>query len=156
MEVHIFLLSTMNAADTAVNLESLSITFDCQEGTIQKFKCPCTHSPVSISLWVACMHPLVEHLAASVVPHMDAVVCWYHDHDGLSCLQVEQAMGLLQPLHNNVRLMATTAPPKREVHHSRIRKYYDEHGFAIERLTETMDKNIEEILRVHLDIQKNL
>ena len=156
MEVHIFLLSTMSAADTAANLESLSITFDCQEGTIQKFKCPRPGRPVSVSLWVACMHPLVEHLAASIVPHMDAVVCWYHDHDGLSCLQVKQAMGLLQNLHNNVRLMATTIDQKKEVHHSRIRKYYDEHGLAIERLTETMDKNIEEILRVHLDIHKNL
>lgn len=156
MEVHIMLLSTMTPEDTATNLEPHGITFDTQEGTIQKFKWIREDRPVSVSLWVACLHPLFDHLAPSCVPHMDAVVCWYHDHVGISCLQVKRAMGLLQELHSNVRIMVTTLPRKQEKHASRIRRYYNEHGFEIERLHATLDENIEEILRVHLDIQKNL
>lgn len=156
MEVHIFLLSTMSAEDTAANLQPYGITFDTQEGTIQKFKFPIEGQPISVSLWVARLHPLLEHLSTSFVPHMDAVACWYHDHDGISCLQVKQAMELLQKIHSNVRLMATTTPVKNHGHASRIRRYYNENGFPIDRFTETLDKNIEEILRVHLDIQKSL
>lgn len=150
------LLSTMTPEDTAANLKPYDLPFDIQEGTIQKFKWVREDRPVSVSLWVACLHPLFDHLAPSCVPHMDAVVCWYHDHDGISCLQVKRAMGLLQELHSNVRIMATTSPHKLEKHASRIRRYYNEHGFEIERLHATLDMNIEEILRVHLDIQKNL
>lgn len=150
------LLSTMNPQDTADNLKPHGITFDTQEGTIQKFKWIRQDRPVSVSVWVACLHPLFDHLAPSFVPHMDAVVCWYHDHVGISCLQVKRAMGLLQELHSNVRMMATLRPVKHEKHVSRIRRYYNEHGFEIERLHGTLDVNIEEILKVHLDIQKNL
>ena len=80
----------------------------------------------------------------------------YHDHDGISCLKVKRAMTVLQKLHSNVRLMATTIPHKLEKHASRIRRYYNEHGFEIERLHATLELNIEEILRVHLVIQKSL
>jgi len=146
----------MTPQDTADNLEPHGITFDTQEGTIQKFKWIREDRPVSVSLWVACLHPLFDHLAPSCVPHMDAVVCWYHDHVGISCLQVKRAMGLLQGLHSNVRMMATTLPDKLDKHASRIKRYYNEHGFEIERLTSTLNENIEQILRVHLDIQKNL
>ena len=146
----------MTPEDTANNLEPHGITFDTQEGTIQKFKWIREDRPVSVSLWVACLHPLFDHLAPSCVPHMDAVVCWYHDHVGISCLQVKRTMGLLQSLHSNVRMMATTIPHKQERHASRIRRYYDEHGFEVERLYATLDENIEEILRVHLNIQKDL
>ena len=157
MEVHIFFVSTMTAVDTMANLEAYGFTFDCQEGTIQKFKwIRDDRAAVSVSLWVSRLHPLLEHLASSLVPYMDACVCWYHDHDGLSCLQVQQAMNLLQRLRTNVRLVAATTPLKHERHESRIRRYYDQHGFEIERLIGTLDTIIEEILRVHLDIQKSL
>lgn len=156
MEVHILLLSTMTPEDTAVNLEPHNITFDTQEGTIQKFKWNRKDRPVSVSLWVVCLHPLFDHLAPSCVPHMDAVLCWYHDHVGISCLQVKRAMALLQGLHSNVRMMVTLRPEKLKKHASRIRRYYNEHGFEIERLCATLDENIENILKVHLDIQKNL
>lgn len=146
----------MTPEDTAVNLAPHNVTFDTQEGTIQKFKWIRKDRPVSVSLWVVCLHPLFDHLAPSCVPHMDAVVCWYHDHVGLSCLQVKRAMELLQGLHSNVRMMATLRPEKLKRHVSRIRRYYSEHGFEIERLQASLDENIEEILRVHLDIQKNL
>ena len=156
MEVHIMILSTMSVSDTASNLRPYNIAFDEQEGTIQKFKWVRENGPVSVSLWVACMHPLTQHLAASFVPHMDACVCWYHDHDGLSCVRVQAGMELLQSLHENVRLMATTFPEKYPKHASRVRKYYSTHGFEIERLMSNLPMNIEEILRVHLNIQKHL
>lgn len=156
MEVHIWLLSTMTPEETAANLQPYDITFDVHDGTVQKFRWAREDRPVSVSLWVACMHPLVTHLAPSFAPHMDACACWYHDHDGLSCLKVQAAMTLLQSLHDNVRLMATTLPEKQQKHHSRIRRHYDAHGFEIPRLVSNLEDNIEEILRVHLDIQKNL
>lgn len=156
MEVHVFLLSTMTPSDTAANLHEHGLTFDSVSGTVQKLRWVRQDRPVSVCLWVACVHPLLEHLAPSFVPHMDACVCWYHDHDGLSCIKVHGAMTLLQSLHDNVRLMATTLPEKRTQHDSRIRRQYDAHGFEIQRLVSSLDTNIEEILRVHLNIQRNL
>lgn len=156
MEVHILLLSTMTPQDTAANLAPHEITFDTRDGTIQKFRWVRQDRPVTVSLWVACVHPLVEHLGASFIPHMDACVCWYHDHDGLSCIKVNTSMTFLQGLHDNVRLMATTLPNKHDKHHSRIRRHYNAHGFEIQRLVSSLETNIEEILKVHLDIQKNL
>lgn len=156
MEVHILLLSTMTPEDTASNLKLHDISCDVCEGTIHKTRWVRQDRPITVSLWVACVHPVVEHLGSSFVPHMDACVCWYHDHDGLSCIKVKATMQFLQRLHDNVRLMATTLPEKYPKHHSRIRKHYDSHGFEIQRLVSSLDVNIEEILKVHLNIQKNL
>lgn len=156
MEVHILLLSTMSPRDTALNMNEIGVNFDVSEGTVQKLRWTRQGGAVSVSLWVACVHPLVEHMAASFVPHMDACVCWYHDHDGISCIKVENTVHFLQSMHDNVRMMATTFPQKQNKHSSRIRRHYNEHGFEIQRLTSSLETNIEEILRMHLDIQKNL
>jgi hypothetical protein len=156
MEVHILLLSTMTLQDTASNLSGIGLEFDTVSGTIQKLRWTRKSGAVSVSLWVACVHPLVEHMASSFVPHMDACVCWYHDHDGISCLKVDHALTFLQSMHDNVRLMATALPEKHTKHESRIKRHYNRHGFEIQRLTSSLEINIEEILRIHLDIQKKL
>lgn len=156
MEIHVLLLSTMTPEDTRINLDMYGIAFDSQPATIQKFKWVRDERPITVSLWVACQHPIVDHLAPSFMPHMDACVCWYHDHDGLSCVNVKNGIGLLQTLHQNIWMMATTYPEKQPQHKSQVKHYYNEHGFELRRLTNTLDANIEEILRVHLDIQKNL
>ena len=147
----------MTPEDTRLNLSLYNIDFDCS-ASVQKFRWIRRekNGPITISLWVACQHPIVEHLADSFVPHMDACVCWYHDHDGLSCMKVLHGMTLLQKTHSNVWLMMTVVPKKSQKHESRIRKYYCENGFPIKRLDSTLEENIEEILRVHLMSNKTL
>ena len=81
MEVHIMLLSTMNPEMTRDFLALYDLEFDATPGTICKLHWH-IEMPVSISLWVACQHPVVEHLSASFLPHMDACVCLYHDTMG--------------------------------------------------------------------------
>ena len=65
-------------------------------------------------------------------------------------------MELLQGYHKNVWMMATTIPEVSKKHSSRVRLYYNENGFEITRLTNDLSKNLEDILKVHLDIQKTL
>ena len=155
MEVHIMLLSTMNTEMTREFLSRYDLEFDVTPGTICKLHWPVERS-VSVSLWVACQHPVVEHLGGSFMPHMDACVCLYHDHDGLSCVRVESGMKLIQRYHANVWMMATTLPAVIKQHSSRVRRYYNDNGFEITRLTNALDKNIEEILKLHLMVQKTL
>jgi len=132
-----------------------NLEFDATPGTICKLHWPFEMS-VSTSLWVACQHPIVEHLSASFLPHMDACVCLYHDHHGLSCVRVASGMELLQKYHKNIWIMATTIPKVSLKHSSRVRLYYNENGFEIIRLTNDLSKNVEDILKVHLEIQKTL
>ena len=87
---------------------------------------------------------------------MDACVCLYHDHHGLSCVKILHAMTLLQRYHKNVWLMTTTYPVQNPPHKSKVKKYYCSNGFPIIRLTKTLGENIEEILKVHLSIHKTL
>jgi len=155
MEVHIMLLSTMTTDMTRAFLSCYDLDFDVTPGTINKLHWPVERS-VSVSLWVACQHPVVEHLGGSFMPHMDACVCLYHDHDGLSCVRVESGMKLIQQYHANVWMMATTLPAVSKQHSSRVRRYYNDNGFEITRLTNALDKNIEEILKLHLMVQKTI
>ena len=149
------ILSTMEPELTRDFLSLNHLEFDVTPGTICKLH---WHSelPVSISLWVACQHPIVDHLSASFVPHMDACVCLYHDHDGLSCVRVASGMELLQKYHQNVWMMATTIPELSKKHSSRVRLYYNENGFEITRLTNNLNKSLEAILKLHLEIQKTI
>ena len=156
MEVHILLLSSMSREDTHKNLARYGIDFDRAEDSIQKFHWSQGAAAISVSLWVSCQHPVVEHLAESFIPHMDACVCWYHDHNGLSCLKVLHGMLILQAHSTNVWMMATTYPNIRNKHDSRIRKYYCSNGFPIIRLTKSLEENIDEILSVHISINKTL
>lgn len=156
MEVHILLLSSMTRENTRKNLSRHGITFDCADYSIQKFRWSPSRRAISVSLWVACQHPVVEQLAESFMPHMDACVCWYHDHDGLSCLKVLHGMSILQAHSTNVWMMATTYPTVRNKHDSRVRKYYCTNGFPIVRLTKTLGKNIEEIVSFYISINKTM
>ena len=149
------LLSTMSTEATRIFLESYDLEFNTIDGTICKFHWP-ANGKLSVSLWVACQHPVVEHLASSFLPHMDACVCLYHDRDCLSCVRVDNAIKLLQQNHSNVWMMATTVPPVVNQHSSRVRHYYNENGFEIDRLIGSLGDNLDKILRVHLSIQKNL
>jgi len=149
------LLSTMTTDMTRAFLSCYDLDFDVTPGTINKLHWPVERS-VSVSLWVACQHPVVEHLGGSFMPHMDACVCLYHDHDGLSCVRVESGMKLIQQYHANVWMMATTLPAVSKQHSSRVRRYYNDNGFEITRLTNALDKNIEEILKLHLMVQKTI
>lgn len=155
MEVHVMLLSTMNPEMTRDFLSLYDLEFDATPGTICKLHWP-IDLPVSVSLWVACQHPIVDHLSASFLPHMDACVCLYHDHDGLSCVKVGTGIELLQKYHSNVWMMATTIPEVIKKHSSRVRLYYNENGFEITRLTKDLNTNLEAILKVHIEIQKTL
>lgn len=155
MDVHILLLSTMTPKVTAQNLAMFDLHFDETAATVQKLQLK-RPGPVSVSLWVACHHPLVSELASSFAPHMDACVCWYHDHNALSCLRVASAMSTLKLFRPTLWMMVTTHPVVHEKHQSRIKKYFDEHGFERVRLIQTLDKNIEKILARHLEYHKTL
>jgi len=155
MEVHILILSTMNVDMTREYMSQYELDFDSTEGTICRLRMQ-RDQPMSVSLWVCCQHPVVELLAGSFVPHMDACICLYHDHDGLSCVRIESGMKLLQEYHQHIFMMATILPTIQQKHSSRVRHYYNENGFEIRRLTQTLHKNVEEILKLHLQVNKTL
>lgn len=156
MEVHLCLWSTMSPKMTRANLILYGIEFDeTEEGNIQRFRWG-RRGPVCVSLWVTCQHPIVSGLASSLLPYMDACVCWYHDHDAISCIRVDAGMQILEKYNSNVWLMATAIPKVNPPHQSKIRKYFDDMGFERTRLTSSLDKNIEMFVKRHLQYKKDV
>jgi len=156
MDVHILLLSTMSPEMTRQNLEGYGYTFKI-EPSIQKFRwTPPEKSGVTVCLWVTTMHPLTTTLASSLIPYMDACVLWYHDHEPLSCIRIEGGMALLENNTKHISLMVTTTPLISKKHRSTVKRYYDEHGFEIQRFTGLLHKNLMIILDNYLSSAKTL
>jgi|TARA_B110000977_G_scaffold200605_1_gene291756 hypothetical protein len=139
MDTHLFILSTMSPALTNAALPNFD--FDTKAGTIQKFKLD-----NQTTIWIACQHPVINCLAESIVPYMDACVCWYHDHCTLSCLRVQNCMTFLQKYHQNISLMTTIKPALLYRHHSKIKKYYNNHGFQRKHYLKDFIINVQNII----------
>lgn len=156
MEIHICILSTMTPRMTKANLNASGVEFDETEGIVQKFRWSRGQGAYKVTLWVACLHPVVNMLASSFIPYMDACVCWYHDHDGLSCARVAATMALFERYASMTRLMVTTMPRLQYPHKSNVRKYYNKLGFEHERLQGTFAENVEHIVQQHFTYKKHL
>lgn len=155
MEVQIFLLSTMSGAMTAAYLKASGITFDgTAETTVQRARWKRPSGCASVSLWIACQHPVVDALAAELVPYMDASICLWHDHDALSCVRVRNAMNTLERFTREIWLQSTDRPRVTIQHKSRIRKFYTAHGFERPHRMGCLSETIEDILKVDLNIFK--
>lgn len=156
MEFHICILSTMSAEMTQANFRLFDIECEFSPGSIQKIRWP-RAMDISITLWVAHCNPVSAFLLENLLPFMDVCVCWYHDHSAISCLKVRNAVSTLNGNGNNVWLMASQVPRLRDTHKSRVKKMYDDNGFLRPRCKDyTLDKQIEEILRSELKVQKRL
>lgn len=142
METHLFLLSTMTPQLTRAALAPIDLDFQATPGTIQKFEWS-----DQTTLWIACQHPVTAALAASILPYMDACVCWYHDQCALSCLRVHSCMGLLEKYHDKVAMMSTVCPTQQQPHTSKVQKYYNKHGFLREFYCQTFRDNIENMIK---------
>jgi hypothetical protein len=141
MEKHLFILSTMSPELTRKALGEIGLEFQTERGIIQKFKWG-----NAIQLWVACHHPVVAALADSILPHMDVVVCWYHNKCAKSCLRVHNSMEFLSKYHHNIVLMATAVPALDHPRKSLVRKYYNNDGFVRKYYNQTFAKNVLQIL----------
>tara|TARA_B100000683_G_scaffold218506_1_gene214785 strand:- start:267 stop:740 length:474 start_codon:yes stop_codon:yes gene_type:complete len=156
MDVQIFVLSTMSPELTHTYFRTSHIDIDIDTPTIQRVRWPRADGALSVSLWVASQHPIVDNLAAMLLPYMDACVCLYHDHSAMSCIRVRKAMDTLQKFSDEIWLQSTVTPPIRMRHESRIRKFYTKHGFERPQRNGKLKDTIEEILRVDLNIFKYL
>ena len=146
----------MSPKQIRANLVLNGIDFDETENVcIQKFLWP-RSGPVGVTVWVVCHHPLVSGLASSLLPYMDMCICWYHDHDAMSCVRVEAAMEVLQMYNSNIWLMTTVIPRASHLHKSKIRKYYDEMGFERERLTSDLNDSIEFLIKRHIKYKRDI
>ena len=157
MEVHFFILSTMTPEITRCNLARHSLQFNTAP-SIQKFVFPRT-GVTKMTIWVACQDAIINDLLPSILPYMDAAICWYHDQSTLSCLKVREAVSKLETFTDSIWLMDTTFPTLRVQHQSKIKKMYNQHGFVRELLSQTIPQNFEHILQHlqhSLQIQKNL
>jgi|FLMP01.1.fsa_nt_emb hypothetical protein len=143
MDNHLFLLSTMSPQLTRAALIPFDIDFQVHPGTIQKFE---WHGRAM--LWIACQHPVTAAMADSILPYMDTCVCWYHDQCALSCLRVHSCLGFLEKYHDNVAMMATNCPTQNNPHTSKVRKYYNKHGFLRKFYCRTFRHNIENITQI--------
>jgi hypothetical protein len=140
MEKHVFILSTMTPGLTKKVLLLVGIEFKIDDGIIQKFKWG-----DSIQLWIACHHPVVAAIADSIIPHMDVVVCWYHNRCVKSCLRVHNSMEFLNKYHDNIVMMAADVPVLDHPRKSLVKKYYNKHGFLRRYYNKTFSKNILQI-----------
>ena len=158
MEVHVFILSTMSREMTAAYFKRYNVPFDPSNVTVQRYRWRrrTAKEALSVSLWLACQHPVVDALASSIVPYMDTSVCLYHDHNAMSCVRVRNAMATLQRHTDSIWLMSTTMPRLRIQHASRIKKCYNRDGFERPLLTGPLHENIEEMIRVDLNVCKYL
>lgn len=150
MELHIFLWSTMSIHQTAINLNEIGFKFEKTEGRIQRFRWTRDNKVIDISLWVACIHPVVIAMVETILPYMDACVCWYHDHSALSCVRVANTIQTMERYNDSIWLMVTTFPRELHPHASKIPKIYDINGFERTRLTQDIPSNMEKILKYHL------
>lgn len=155
MDIHLFLLSTMSAEMTRQNLEGYGYTFDVRP-SIQKFRWTPAVGTVTVCLWVCTMHPLCTALAASLIPYMDACILWYHDHDAMSCLRVEGGMRLLQRRGVPLSILASVTPRVEQSHASRVRRYFDEHGFEYRRVIGTLQEALHTSLDTYMSTAKTL
>lgn len=137
MENHIFILSTMTPDITNA---ALPFDFNTQVGTIQKFE----WDKVT-TIWIACQHPVINCMAESIIPYMDICLVWYHNHCALSCLQVHNCMHFLEKYHQNISLMTTIKPPLLYQQKSKVRHYYNKHGFVRKYYYEDFKVNISRI-----------
>ena len=94
--------------------------------------------------------------ALAFLPHMDACVCWYHDHDATSCVRVANSVSMLEKHHDVIWLLATNKPRIYDAHKSRVKKFFDEHGFERPRLTGTLRKGLKKIIKQHIQYHKHL
>jgi len=145
----------MSMEMTKANLKVYGIPFELETGSIQKLKWP-KSKEIAITLWVACQHPVSDHLQPSLLPFMDVCVVWYHDNAALSCVKVRQAVTTMEPMVDTIWLMATTVPVVRVVHKSRIEVCYDLHGFVRPQTSGTLENSIVKILKSELKVQKSL
>lgn len=146
----------MSPKQIRANLLLNGIDFDETEDVcIRKIIWP-RSGPTRVILWMVCHHPVASGLASSLLPYMDVCVCWYHDHDAMSCLRVESAMGVLQMYNSNTCLLATVIPRASSVHKSNIHKYYDELGFERVRFTSGLNESIELLIRRHLKYKRDV
>ena len=144
----------MTAEMTNINLPG---EFSQIPGTIQKFTIP-RSGPTKLIIWVSTMSPILEGLAGSLLPYMDAAICWYHDHAAFSCLKLQNSVALIQKYLDNIWLMATTKPKLTIAHSSNIKKMYNKHGFERPHLSGDLLANLETILltdRFTLSKEKN-
>jgi len=144
----------MSMESVRANLKLHGIDYKIISGSVQRFQWPKTRNMV-VNIWVACQHPLSEELCGSLLPFMDVCVCWYHDHQALSCVKVRAALIFLEKYKDNIWLMSTTLPKVRIVHRSRVEKSYDRNGFLRQCLVDTMEKSIDIILRSLLQANNN-
>lgn len=142
MEKHVFLLSTMTPELTKSVLFKVGFDFQLEKGIIQKFKWN-----NNVQLWVACHHPVVAAMADSIIPHMDVVVCWYHNGCAKSCLRVHNSIEFLNKYHDNIVMMATDVPALDHPQKSFVKKYYNKHGFLRKYYNQTFEKNILQIMK---------
>lgn len=155
MEFHVCILSTMTPEMTAANFKLYDIVYDYKPGCIQKIRWPRT-SEIAITLWLAHQHPVSDELLKFLLPYVDVSMVWYHDHQALSCLKVKNGVKLISQA-SNIWLASTQVPKLRNIHHSRVEKCFDKNGFLRPHCKDfTIEKNIEEILRSELKVQKNL
>lgn len=155
MEFHVCILSTMTPEMTAANFKLYDIEYDYKPGCIQKIRWPRT-SEISITLWLVHQHPVSDELLKFLLPYVDVSIVWYHDHQALSCLKVKNGVKLISRI-SNIWLASTQVPKLRAIHRSRVEKCYDSNGFLRPHCIDfTLEKNIEEILRSELKVQKKL
>lgn len=151
MEVHIFILSTMNGEMTHQFLRENNLDFELSE-SIQRFRWSrsSANTGKTASLWCTTHEPLTSEMLPNIVPYMDACICLYHDHDALSCLQVRKAMDKLSAQNDHIWLMPTTIPNVDTKHKSRIKKFYNKSGFERPQIIGTLSHAIEEILNIDI------
>jgi len=141
---------------TAANFKLYDIEYEYKSGCIQKIRWPRT-SEISITLWLVHQHPVSDELLKFLLPFVDVSIVWYHDHSSLSCLKVKNGVKLITLPSSNVWLSATQIPKLHRIHRSRVEKCYDKNGFLRPHCKDyTLEKNIEEILKSELKVQKNL
>ena len=123
MDVQIFVLSTMSPELTHAYFQSTHLDINIETPSIQRIRWPRSDGALSVSLWVANQHPVVENLAGMLLPYMDACICLYHDHSAMSCVRVRKAMDILQKYSDEIWLQSTVTPPIRMRHESRIKNF---------------------------------
>lgn len=140
-DYHLFILSTMTPAITKAAVGPC-FEFQLQEGTVQKFK----WDKVT-TIWIACQHPVINCLAESIIPYMDTCVVWYHPERVLSCLRVQNCVNFLEKYHQQISLMTTAVlAGSASATLSKVKRYYDTHGFVRKYYYEKLEVNIPTII----------
>ena len=141
----------MSVEMTAQHLNELGFTLDTSGDVIQRFHWSRGRNQAfRVSLWIATTHPLVRELTPSILPYMDACICWYHDHHALSCLRVRETMRHMEQYTDSIWLMVTTFPRVLTPHASHVPRFYDVNGFERTRLTGDFIESLTYIVKEHV------